>query len=115
MRVERGQRQFPGGNQVVGGAGPHRRRPQREPAGVAKHLHRHAVAVLVGVPDILAGLGAGGDPVGGDEGPFKHKGLPAGAGWSSTSGQFGGLRGGHVERLTEVPIGGGDAQLRVGG
>jgi hypothetical protein len=65
---------------------------------------------------VLAALGAGGDPVGRNQRAVQaQEGQRAGAGAGQHVGQVGGVRGDHVECLVQVPIGGGDAQLRVGG
>lgn len=64
----------------MGGAGADVGDPQREPGGVAQDLHVAAEGVvLAGVPPVVAGLGALGDPVGGHQGAVEaEKGLASG-------------------------------------
>src|SRR3954452_9756103 len=68
VRVQRGQHQLAGGGQVVGRAGPDRGDPQRKAGRVEHDLHVAAEGVvLAGVLQVMAALGTGSDPVGGDQ------------------------------------------------
>src|SRR3954451_2622489 len=72
VRVERGKDQFAGGGQIVGRAGPHVGGPQRKAGRVRQDLHAAAESVvLAGVPHVVPGLGAGGDPIGGNQGAVQ--------------------------------------------
>ena len=58
------------GGDVMGRAGLHRSGPHRKTSVIGQDLHVAAKGpVLTGVPQVVAGLGASGDPVSADQGP----------------------------------------------
>src|SRR4051794_8682167 len=115
VRVERGQHQFAGGGQVVGRAGPHVGGPQGEAGRVGEHLHAAAEGVvLAGVPQVVAGFGAGGDPVGGNQGAVqaqvcRSRGVRRGRDVV----QVRGVHGDHLQPFVQVAVGGGVADAGV--
>jgi hypothetical protein len=64
----------------------------------------------------MAALGAGGDPVGGDERAVQaEEGQPGGVGAGQDGLEVGGVGGDHVECLVQIAVGGGDAEPGLAG
>ena len=91
--------------------------PRRKAGRVEDDLHVAAEGVvLAGVPQVVPAFGAGGDPVGGDEGAVQaDEGQPGGVGAVQDVVELGRVRGDHVERFVQIAVGGGDAQAGLGG
>jgi hypothetical protein len=117
VRIERGQHQFAGGGQVVGRAGTDLGDPQRKAGRVKDDLHVPAEGgVLAGVSQVVPALGAGGDPVGRDEGAVQaDEGQPGGVGAVQDVVAPGRVRDDHVECFVQIAVGGGDAQAGLAG
>jgi hypothetical protein len=108
---------FAGCGDVVGRAGFGVADPLRVAVRAGDHLHVAAVAVvLAGIPQVVAGLGFPARAHGRDERAVQAHEVPAFAQSAGQHfGQVGSVLGDHVDRLVQVPVGGGDADPRIPG
>ena len=85
----------------MGRAGLHRTGPHRKPRVIGQDLHVTAEGpVPTGVPQVVAGLGASGDPVGADQGPVQaDERLAVPAEPVQDVGDLGGSLGDHLQGL----------------
>jgi len=97
------------GGDVVGRAGLHRSGPHRKTSVIGQDLHVAAKGpVLTGVPQVVAGLGASGDPVSADQGPVQaDERLAVPAEPVQDVGDLGGSLGDHLQGLVQVAVAGG--------
>ena len=93
----------------MGRAGLHRTGPHRKPRVIGQDLHVTAEGpVPTGVPQVVAGLGASGDPVSADQGPVQaDERLAVPAEPVQDVGDLGGSLGDHLQGLVQVAVAGG--------
>ena len=97
------------GGDVMGRAGLHRSGPHRKTSVIGQDLHVAAKGpVPTGVPQVVAGLGASGDPVSADQGPVQaDERLAVPAEPVQDVGDLGGSLGDHLQGLVQVAVAGG--------